>query len=226
MHVAADEQYQGSIRTYNNKIVSSLAKFFGYAVDINLDGNHCVNKISYAKFLLGLGVQSASSLKNISKYRNLSEIKIQLINTKGLMRHQLSAKKSKELGKLLVNAMPLGNIETIRRLLRHGANPNYRFWSSTGAGEGYISPLMYACEISNHKISKNYKDLLIDELKTFGANVNYRAKIWNSKRVEIPHEEYLVNPYDVPCYTVVYKEYYAFDPVNNSIKRLNPKYLD
>lgn len=128
LHVANDIHYQGNINSYNNCFTKSVTKLFGKSINITI-GNSitCLNKNSYIKFLETLGVKGCTR-DTIENFKNFDALSCTFINSKGLMRNHLTSSKTDELGREMIGALTIGDMQKATKLVYKGAEVNQLYW--------------------------------------------------------------------------------------------------
>lgn len=121
-HIAADENYIGSVGSYNYFFTRLFARLFNIATKIDFDGTcHWVNKKDYIKLLSEL-TSSDVKLCELRDY-NLFKNKVPANYTsRNRMRHFISKGKSRELFRKLAYEIRKGHYGTAKKLIGKGAD--------------------------------------------------------------------------------------------------------
>jgi hypothetical protein len=129
LHIAIDNNYLGSVNTYNNFFTRFFAGLFNTSMEIIINNKkRIVNISSYRKLLKKVN-------KNLipSECKNFNEVApLKITDSYSLMNFHLSKKKRRELFRKLVYALVNEEIEKARKLVGKGANLKDKFWIMNG----------------------------------------------------------------------------------------------
>jgi hypothetical protein len=185
LHVAAGENYTGSIDSYNYWITRFFANLFGWSTEININSKtYTVNKEDFARWLNNNTAYNDLTGANVAGFVDFSLFNVIPKQTLGTMRTNISAEKSDRLFVKLVNALVLKNdIEAAQKYVGKGANLDKTYWVRDGYPISFqnlttgidaekattfdatlYTPLLYAAEHSNQAFC--------DFLQTFKADTS------------------------------------------------------
>lgn len=192
LHMAVDDQYAGSVDSYNNFITKFFANLFGWSTQVTVNGKtRHVNKADYAKWLANntAGVEMAKGL-------DLNLIEVKAASGQGRMRDHISADKANRLFKKMVVALSVNkDVETAKKHAGKGANIDSYFWvrdnlpisfaslrddlrddKAIDFKAGHYTPLLYAAE----KGQTQFVDFLLQleaNTEAAGEYVHFSKKI-------------------------------------------------
>ena len=197
-HIAFDEQYQGSVNSYNNFFTKFFANLFSLSIDVTVGSKiRRLNKKSYIDFLSSHAIPGVTC-KSVSSYSRLDAASIPCSPGLGFMRQHLSVSKIDSLSCKLIRSIRAQDQNKAINFLGKGANPNYLFWVRGNDGQTVLhgsleeglphqtipvfastlySPLLYTKASNQHEIARR--------LEQFGADRIQRGQVRSFQRTVI-----------------------------------------
>ncbi len=178
VHVGLEENYAGSIDSYNNFLTRCVAKLFGWSTQVTIDGKcRHVNKSDYIRWLNNNTAHKDVTAENVAGFLDVALLEIKAESTQGAMRDHVSAERARLLFEKMVKALVVNNdFVAAKKYAGKGANLDDSFWiregyplSLTGLKAdlpedkalefraGRYTPLLYAAEKGN----KAFCDFLV-----------------------------------------------------------------
>ncbi|MCE5294230.1 MAG: hypothetical protein LLF94_06410 [Chlamydiales bacterium] len=143
VHVGVDENYVGSINSYNNFLTQFFANLFGLSAAVTFNGKTVhVNKAEYANWLASNTAEATATVDNIASYLDFNKLNVQAVKGRGLMRNNISAAKSNRLFEKMVTALVVDkDYEKAAKYAGKGANLEKIFWIREGYAPSFADSI-------------------------------------------------------------------------------------
>lgn len=177
LHIAADQNYVGSINQYKNCFTRFFTMLFGTSMKLSVHGRvYRVNKKSYRNLLDNTGNSVEGKIKH---YGHLESVLINIPQNNSPMRYHIRQKQN--FYQKMVRAMVNGDEDLAKKMIGKGAELNSTFWVRTN-GQGISFTGLRGClPIRSLKLEgRSYTPLLwaaekgqtkvINFLGTFGVD--------------------------------------------------------
>ena len=189
LHLGQDEQYVGSIDSYNNFLTKFFANIFGWSTQVTINGKtRHVNKTDYTNWVNNNTAHVGVTRDLVGGYLDINLLDIKKDPSQGRMRDHLSAGKTKTLWEKMVAALAdKKDFEAAKKYAGKGANLDDYFYVREGHSishttltdgleddkevdfrAGYYTPLLYAAE-KNNKV-------FCDFVRTLDANTSLKGQ--------------------------------------------------
>ncbi len=178
IHFGVDENYAGSIDSYNNFVTKFFANLFGWSANVEINGKtRSVNKSDYVKWLNSNTAYNNVTSSNVKAYLDFHTLEIKALGGQGRMRDHLSADKTRKLFEKMTIALAVNkDYDAAKKYAGKGANVDNFFWIREGLPlslttltedlpddkaiefrAGRYTPLLFAAEKNN----KAFTDFLL-----------------------------------------------------------------
>lgn len=213
LHIAIDENYAGSIDSYNNFLTKFFAKLLGWSTEVVINNKtRQLSKSDYLRWLNSNTAYGDVSNESLATFADFHKLEVKAANgSLGRMRDHLSQSKSQRLFEKMVLALAVNkDVEAAKKYAAKGANLDGYFWVRDGQPisfttvdadladdkavefrAGRLTPLLFAAE-RGYKTFCDFARKLQADQKLEGQYLLFSKKIMEVSPVTslVKSEEY------------------------------------
>lgn len=201
LHIGIDENYAGSIDSYNNFLTRFFAKLFGWSTEMTINNKtRQVSKSDYMRWLNSNTAYSNVTKETVQNFADFHKLDVKAADgSLGRMRDHLSQYKTEKLFEKMVLALAVNkDVDAAKKYAAKGANLDGYFWvrdslpisfttikadldddKAVEFRAGHLTPLLFAAE-------RGYKTFC-DFLRKLQANQNLVGEyvLFSKKVIEV-----------------------------------------